>query len=221
MAEIKIIVFDYDRVLTDYNLNFDYRLESYFEDLKKRNILVGINTGRRWEYIKSMAQKVNFIIYENGYFYFEKFKVPLFNDEDREIALFIKEKIKNSNMECIEGEMITSCPIEYFEKLRNIFTDKKIKLVKNIDRVMVLPINIDKGKALKKVLNFKNLNGEHLCVIGDGENDIDMFYFAGLPGSINNSVDSLKRISKIFSPQSYSDGTLDILEKLKNMNYKY
>ncbi|MEM3600793.1 MAG: HAD hydrolase family protein, partial [Thermoplasmata archaeon] len=60
-----------------------------------------------------------------------------------------------------------------------------------------------------------------LCVIGDGENDIDMFYFAGLPGSINNSVDSLKRISKIFSPQSYSDGTLDILEKLKNMNYKY
>ena len=90
MAEIKIIVFDYDRVLTDYNLNFDYRLESYFEDLKKRNILVGINTGRRWEYIKSMAQKVNFIIYENGYFYFEKFKVPLFNDEDREISLFIK-----------------------------------------------------------------------------------------------------------------------------------
>ncbi|MCI4434905.1 MAG: HAD-IIB family hydrolase [Thermoplasmata archaeon] len=221
MPEIKIIAFDYDRVLTDQNLKFDERLIHYFKFMKTLGIFFGINTGRRWNYISHMQHLVDFIIYENGYFLYYKEKIPLYNSFDEKIAYQIKNKIRENDLNCVEGEMAVSCPIIYMDILSNIFNDDNTKLIPNVDRIFILPKRIDKGNAINELLKILNIKNDNLCVVGDGENDIDMFRVAGFPASLANSVKELKNISKFVSNRSYSDGTIDILEKLKNLNFKY
>lgn len=221
MTDIRVMAFDYDRVLTDSSLKFDERLVPYFEYLKLKGILIGINTGRRWNYIQHMLEWVDFIIYENGYLLHYKQRIPLYNKKEEETSFKIKNRLKEHGLICIEGEMIVSCPIELMEKLKEIFFNDSIKLVTNIDRVFVLPATIDKGSAMLKFLKMINMNEKNLCVIGDGENDIDMFLVAGYPASIGNSVETLKKISKYVSNKNYSDGTIDVIEHIKNMKFKY
>lgn len=221
MQEIKIIAFDYDRVVTDQNLKFDTRLIPYFKEMINRGILVGINTGRRWEYINHMLPWVNFIIYENGYFLFYKENIPLYSREEEHMALEIKKRLREKGINCVEGKMMVSCPIDLMGDLENLFLNDSVKLVPNVDSVFVLPINIDKGSALIKFLIMLGLKNSNLCTVGDGENDLDMFLVSGFPAAIGNSIDQLKRISRYVSDKSYSDGTIDVIEYLKRIDFKY
>ncbi|MGC8619207.1 MAG: HAD family hydrolase [Thermoplasmata archaeon] len=222
MIEIKLIAFDYDRVLTDENLNFDGEIVKYIMDMKNNGVITGIITGRRWAYIEKMKNLFDFIVYENGFFLYYNSHIKLFDEKQEKLARDAKNYLISNGLDCIFGDLLISCTMDKYDQLLEIKnTFKDIEIVSNIDRYLLLPKGIDKGNSLKKVLRMLDINEKNVAVVGDGENDVSMFQLAGLPICIGNSIDQLKKISKMCSNKKYSDGTKEILEKLKNSNYKY
>ncbi|MGC8651487.1 MAG: phosphoglycolate phosphatase [Minisyncoccia bacterium] len=222
MSDIKLIAFDYDRVLTDENLNFDVELVKYINEMKNNGIVVGIITGRRWAYIEKMKNFFDFIVYENGFFLYYNGHIKLCNEQQEKIAKEAKSYFISRRIDCIFGELMISCPmdkLEYVQKIKNIISE--LEIVTNIDRFIILPKGIDKGYSLKKVLDLLKINTQNVAVVGDGENDLSMFKIAGLPICIGNSIDELRKISKLCSNKKYSKGTEEILAKLKSINYRY
>jgi len=222
MKQIKLIAFDYDRVLTDENLKFDDRLIHYLEDIKNNGIISGIITGRRWNYIEKMKNFFDFIVYENGFFLYHNKHIKLFNKIQEDTAKNVKKILESHNVDCIYGELLISCTLDkmdYVIKIKESMED--IDIVTNIDRFLILPKGINKGSALKYVLNMFNIKEDNAAVVGDGENDILMFKIAGFPACIGNSIEELKKISRFCSNERFSSGTMEILSYLKNMGFKY
>lgn len=221
MNKLKMIAFDYDRVLTDENLNFDTSLLPYINDLKNNGIKTGIITGRRWKYIEKMKNIFDFIVYENGFFLYYNSHIKLYNEIQENIAKKAKEILVSSNMDCIFGEFLISCTFDKLDgiiKIKDLLGD--IEIITNIDRFLILPKGINKGSALKYVLKLFNINEKNVAVVGDGENDVSMFEIAGFPACIGNSIEKLRSISKFCAEEKYSKGTLKILSTLKEWDYK-
>lgn len=65
-----------------------------------------------------------------------------------------------------------------YEFIDRVFADERIKHLKNFKTVGaldILPLNIDKGIALKHIQHELNISMEDTAVIGDGRNDVPMF----------------------------------------------
>ncbi len=222
MTEIKLIAFDYDRVLTNENLKFDDRLIPHLEDIRNNGIISGIITGRRWNYIEQMKSFFDFIVYENGFFLYYDKHIKLFDKIQENTAKNVKKILATHNVDCIFGELLISCTLDkmnYVMEIKDSIGD--IDIVTNIDRFLILPKGINKGSALKYVLNMFNIKEDNAAVVGDGENDVLMFKNAGFPACIGNSIEELKKLSRFCANKKFSNGTMEILSYLKNMDYKY
>ncbi|MGC8996165.1 MAG: HAD family hydrolase [Thermoplasmata archaeon] len=219
MSKLKMFAFDYDRVLTTSSLTFDYRIIPLLKELKQKNAIIGIVTGRRWMHIEHMKSNVDFIIYENGYFIYissKNLRIKLFEKWQENLAKELMELLKENHIPFIKGELLISIPIEESMKCSKILEPymDKIDIVSNIDRIMVLVKNVNKGNALKYALDFFKVQPSELMVFGDGENDYDMFEITENGATIGNSVPKLRSRSKFHSEKLYSDGTAEILNKI-------
>ncbi len=209
---IKLIASDYDRVLTDENLNFDYSLLPLIEKIRKKGVKFGIITGRRWRKIENIKDHFDFIVYENGYFLYNGSQKKLFNEKHENIVKNVRKILDEHGMKYISGEMIISLPIEKIDELKKIFSDfKEIKFVTNVDSVLILPVDIDKGWGLKNVLELYKIKSDEAVVMGDGENDLPMFEIARYRFTVGNSVEILIKISTFHSEKKYSRGSIEVL----------
>ncbi len=212
---IKLIGSDYDRVLTDENLNFDFSLLPLIEKIREKGVKFGIITGRRWRKVENIKDYFDFIVYENGYFLYNGSHKKLFNEKHENIVKNVRKILDENGMEYISGEMIISLPIEKIDELKRIFYNfKEIKFITNVDSVMILPLEIDKGWGLKNVLEFYKIKCDEAGVMGDGENDLPMFEIAKYRFTVGNSVESLVKISTFHSEKKYSEGSMEILKQV-------
>ncbi len=223
MSKLKMFAFDYDRVLTNSSLTFDYRISPLLKELKKKGAMVGIVTGRRWMHIEHMKSSVDFIIYENGYFIYissKNARIKLYERWQEEIAKQMMELLKENHISFVKGELLISIPIEESLRASKVLEQymDKLTVVSNIDRIMVLVKNINKGNALKYAMNYFNVQPSELIVFGDGENDYDMFELSQNAATIGNSINKLKSMSKLHSDKLYSEGTIELLQKIIDLD---
>lgn len=82
-----------------------------------------------------------------------------------------------------------------YEFIDRVFADERIKHLKNFKTVGaldILPLNIDKGVALKHIQHELNIPVEETAVIGDGRNDVPMFLHGKIRITFLKSIEIFK-----------------------------
>lgn len=110
------------------------------------------------------------------------------------------QKIKNE-MSYIQGIEITSSWQSNFE---------------------IMPKGINKGFALKKLINKLNIEKSNVLAFGDNDNDIELLKTAGYGVAMDNANDALKNIADFITLSNDNDGVAYfinqfVLESLKNV----
>lgn len=80
----------------------------------------------------------------------------------------------------------------------------------------IAPINVSKGDAVKKILEYLNLNLEESIRIGDDLNDLSMFFEKGLNVAVENAFDELKQKADYITLSCDNDGVAYLIEKVIN-----
>lgn len=102
----------------------------------------------------------------------------------------------------------------YQEYLRDNYGDKVDVTESKHYFIEIGAKGINKGKALQKMAEIKNINREEIIAIGDSYNDIEMLSFAGIGVAMDNSPEAVKEKADLIAPHYENDGVGEILNKL-------
>ena len=110
-------------------------------------------------------------------------------------------------------EVIISSSIENLDLARSVVS-RLASVQVNKDRLMIVPVGVDKGTGLSAVLKTLHLAPERTACIGDGENDLPMFGVSGFRIALRNSVDELKRRADYVADGSDGEGSMEAIRGL-------
>jgi len=225
-SDVKAIITDLDRTITDRPgkpefdpADFDKEL---LNDLKNLGIDLILATGRSIYYVKKLCHKFNIwrcVVAENGaviYFPSTKKTITLNTLYMRRARKIIKSlNLPNT----VKGRVITSNKIEYEKFIRKELGNiaDKVCFVKNVDEIMVTPINVNKGLGLRLAMQYLNIDMEKTIVVGDGENDVDMFLNPGFKVALSNSDKKLKKLANQITKDPSTMGVKEIIRQLNEI----
>ncbi len=223
-AGIKGIITDLDRTITDQPAKTEFDPDDFdsslFKEMKTLNIDLFLASGRSIHYIKKLCSKFNAwraAIAENGaVIYFPStLKTITLNTAHMAKA---KKIIRGLNLPgSIIGKVIASIRAEDEILVREKLGDlvNKVGFFRNVDEVMILPQGVDKGLGVRLAMQYLNLNLEKTIVIGDGENDVDMFLNPGFKVALANAHPKLKELANQVTTESCTKGVREVVKKLK------
>jgi len=216
LDDVSAIITDFDRTITDKPGVINETVMKELDSLNKPLILV---TGRAIKYAKKLIRKFpiwDCIIAENGsYVYFPGNGLCWsFTSDKFEEA---KRILKKSKFPANFGNAIISVSKAFEIKLKEILEGiiSYIGFRTNVDEVMVLPRGIDKGLSVKLALNYLGIDPKRTLIIGDGENDIDLFTSPGFKVAVANADERLKLFADEVTIKPSTQGVLEIIEKLR------
>ena len=79
---------------------------------------------------------------------------------------------------------------------------------------MILPKHVNKGIGVKMALDYLELDGENTLVVGDAENDVDLFGVPGYKVAVSNAHPRLKMLADEITEHPASAGMREIVDKL-------
>ena len=93
---------------------------------------------------------------------------------------------------------------------------KNLNYVFNVDEMMILPKYVNKGMGVKIALEHLGIDAQETIVVGDAENDIDLFRIPGFNVALANAHPRLKLVADQVTEKSGSLGIKEIVSKLTN-----
>jgi Cof subfamily protein (haloacid dehalogenase superfamily) len=122
----------------------------------------------------------------------------LVNDKMTPLAVIIQ---KPENMDIFE---------ELLDKINEI---DNISFTKSSNRyIEIRPMNSHKGSAIERICDKLDIKKNEVLAIGDNDNDVEMFEYAGVSVAVNNSSKAALAAGKFRSP---SDDILGVIETLE------
>uniref|UniRef100_A0A7J2THN3 Phosphoglycolate phosphatase n=1 Tax=Archaeoglobus fulgidus TaxID=2234 RepID=A0A7J2THN3_ARCFL len=219
MFKPKAIAIDLDGTLTDKKRAINCRA---VEALRKLKIPVILATGNTSCFAKAVAKIIgvsDIVICENG-------GVVRFSYDGDDIVLGNKEKCikaleelkKHFNVELLDFEYRKSevCIRRTFEieRAREILKGYDVKIIDSGFAYHISDVNVSKGKALEFIAERIGISARDFAVIGDSENDIEMFEVAGFGIAVANASEKLKELADLITCSSDGDGVVEALEFL-------
>jgi hypothetical protein len=145
------------------------------------------------------TQKVNFKI-------MKEYNFDLFKNIQIGKIMIIKENGRKE-LEKLKIELEKN----FGETLSFFFSkDKYLEVVKK---------GINKGEALKYLVEYLKIKKENVLAIGDNYNDLEMISLAGIGACVANATEDVKKVSKYICKNDFKNGGVkEVLEKyiLKN-----
>ncbi|MDE1870150.1 MAG: HAD family phosphatase [Candidatus Micrarchaeota archaeon] len=87
---------------------------------------------------------------------------------------------------------------------------------------LVRYVNSGKGTGIDYLVKRNMIKGDETIIIGDGDNDVPAFRAVqlngGMAGVVENATPRAKAFADILSENAYSDGVIEILNKIKMLN---
>lgn len=77
----------------------------------------------------------------------------------------------------------------------------------------IVKTNVNKGNAIKVLLDKLNINQEYAVCFGDSVNDIDMFNECGIKVAMGNALDEIKDIATYVTDTNDNDGISNFFDK--------
>ncbi|MBI4143257.1 glycosyltransferase, partial [Candidatus Woesearchaeota archaeon] len=216
LEDVSAIITDFDRTITDMPGIIDESVLKELESLNKPLILV---TGRTIGYVKNLYRKFpiwDCIVAENGscvYFPSSGLFWNFTSDKFEEA----KRILRKSGFPASFGNAVISVSKMLESRLKKVLQSviNYIGFRTNVDEVMVLPRGVDKGISIKLVLSYMGIDPKKTIIIGDGENDIDLFVNPGFKVAVANADARLKLFADEVTEKPSTKGILEIIEKLK------
>ena len=190
-----VIVTDYDRTLTDENLQlYEPVLESLTRLRRDYGIKVIIASGRKLGFLLEALDKfhlVDAIVGENGAILHFPQLASTINLGD---GTKIKAALRASSVPIDEGEVVVSAKRAYEEDVKKIIKERRLRveIQYNRDDLMLLPSGLNKAAGVKEVLSRLGLSDAKLICIGDAENDIPLFEIANIRVATANALPAVK-----------------------------
>lgn len=115
------------------------------------------------------------------------------------------------------GKVIASIRAKHEKIVRDKLGDlaSQVQFTRNVDEIMLLPKGVDKGSGIRLDPNHIGIDPEKTLVIGDGENDIDMFLNPGFKVAVANADPKLKEPANQVTKGSSIKGVHEIIAKLR------
>ncbi|TDA29695.1 MAG: phosphoglycolate phosphatase [Archaeoglobi archaeon] len=220
MFEPKAIAIDLDGTITDRRRALNLRA---VEALRKLKIPVVLATGNAPCFARAVAKVIgvsDVVICENG-------GVVRFSYDGEDIVLGNKEKCikaleelkKHFSVELLDFEYRKSevCMRRNFDlqMAREILKDFDVRLLDSGFAYHISDRNVSKGKALEFISDCLGIPVKGFAVVGDSENDIDMFRVAGFRIAVANADIRLKELADLVTPSNDGDGVIEALEFLR------
>ena len=114
-----------------------------------------------------------------------------------------------NNMKTLENKIIelTSTNIVNFSR------DYLNKLDKGTLWFDIVKTNVNKGNAIKYLLNELKIDSKYAICFGDSVNDIDMFNECGIKVAMGNALDEIKNIATYTTDTNDKDGIAKFFDK--------
>jgi len=223
VSDVKAIVMDLDRTITDNPAKQEFDPADYDAELLNQLKEIGIDlilaTGRNIYYVKELCSTFNIwrcVVAENGaviYIPPTKKTITINTDYMKKAKKIIRElKLPKA----IEGKVIMSIRAEDEKQVREKLGTlvNKVSFYRNVNEVMVLPRDVDKGLGLRIAMQYLNIDMNKTIVIGDGENDIGMFLNPGFKIAVSNAHPRLKKLANQVTEKPSTQGIWEIIKKL-------
>lgn len=219
MFNPKAIAVDIDGTLTDRKRALNCRA---VEALRRVKIPVILATGNISCFARAAAKLIgvsDVVICENG-------GVVRFEYDGDDIVLGDKGKCieavrvleKHFEVELLDFEYRKSevCMRRSFdiEGARKLIEGMGVKLVDSGFAYHIMDADVSKGRALKFVADRLGFSPAEFAVIGDSENDIDMFRVAGFGIAVANADERLKEHADLITPSPDGEGVVEALQFL-------
>jgi sucrose-phosphate phosphatase subfamily len=221
--EIKGIITDLDRTIIDEPakrefdpLDFDTDILHKMKDL---GIDLFLSTGRNVRFVKKLCKHFKIwrcVISENGaVLYFPATKKTL--TVNTYYMKRAKRIIREMNLPDVTiGKVIASIRVEDEQKVRDKLGKiaEHVKFIRNVDEILVLPNGVDKGMGVRLAMRYLNIDLDHTIVVGDGENDIDMFLNPGFKIALSNADKKLKEVANQVMTKPATKGMKEIIDMI-------
>lgn len=231
-SKIKCIVVDVDGTLTDENGVLDLKaLEKLREVKSKLGVKIVLASGNAYPVLMGLARYIggiDLIIAENGAIMGFEDRIEIIGDKS------IGEEARRIVIEELSDILIESWQCKYrivdfsFKRRGNIDWEYAYKRTLEIvgrklpnARISFSGVaihigdkRVNKGVALKRVMEIFGLNRDSILAIGDSDVDVEMLMEAGIGVAVANSSRRAMEAAKIITNGAYGNGFIEIMDKL-------
>ena len=213
-AQFSILVCDYDGTLATDGVVNPPTLKALQAVLASGRKLL-LATGRQLPEVIEIFPQVSlfaWIIAENGAVVYEtatRHSEVLAEPPPKEFLRLLEER----GIEPISrGKVIVATTSNHGKALSTLIQsmDLHYEVILNKDSAMVLPMGVNKGSGLSWVLKRLGLGEKQVIVVGDGENDSDLFSVSGFRVAVANAVPELKSIADWVTPAAAGLGIVQL-----------
>lgn len=202
---------DLDGTLTTDGRRLSPVVTATLLEVKKGGTKLILATGRCTREAREIAGPGLFdaVVAENG-------AVLVVDGEERRTAPPGWTGIREKLLPLVGGgceEVILSAGKERLAEVRR-YLPKQARIEVNKDRLMVLPLGVNKGKGLLEALSVLGVPPARTACLGDGENDVPMFDAVGTKAALGNSVAALKRKADFVTAKSAGEGATEAMARL-------
>lgn len=124
-----------------------------------------------------------------------------------------KESVDRPAVKCMLLEEPTYLK-EVEKKLKDKYGDKYSIAISKPFFLEVTKLGVDKGVALKRLVESLGLKIEESIAVGDSYNDLPMLKAAGLAACVENANDDIKKICSFISKSNDEGGMAYLIDKL-------
>lgn len=219
MFKADAIAVDIDGTLTDRKRALNCKA---VEALRKVKVPVILATGNISCFARAAAKLIgvsDVVICENGgvvRFEYDGEDVVLGNKKKCVEALKILESRFDIQLLDYDYRKSEICLRRSFDinEGRKLIDGMGVKLIDSGFAYHIMDENVSKGRALVYVAEKLGIDAERFAVIGDSENDVDMFRVAGLGVAVANADERLKEVADLITPSPDGDGVVEALQLL-------
>lgn len=140
--------------------------------------------------------------------------LPAEDRVDIEIVDNMAEKLKSMPGKVLKFVVVSDDP-ELLKAARNDMTQLEgVDLMSsNYDNFEVMNKGVSKGAALERLSQLLNIPASEMMAIGDNENDVSMFEYAGLSIAMGNAESCAKEAAMCITAPNNQDGVAIAIEK--------
>ncbi|MFN8193395.1 MAG: HAD hydrolase family protein [Nocardioidaceae bacterium] len=137
-------------------------------------------------------------------------EIPIAGGFDRELA----QSLADAGVEFRTGRSVIDCHASDASRISSLIIGLGVdaQLVRNRERLMVLPAGVSKGGGLLAATRELGLSCHNVLAIGDAENDLSLLEAAEIGVAVANAVPSLRSRADVVLEQPDGAGIVELLQ---------
>jgi len=228
LANITLLVFDVDGTITDRNRRLCLECVSAIRKAEESGVMTVMATGNILPVALSLSEFIGSsgpVIAENGgvIFFRDKYEKEIIGDRSRctkVLEILKREGIKYARTttdmcRLSEVTLTREVSVELIRKIIRKYNIKDVKVVDTYFAIHIMCSEVNKGLALKRVLEHLNISPENVLYVGDSENDIEAFRLVRYSAALANAPEFVKREALYVTSRPYGAGFLEALRHFK------